>query len=69
MAGELFFLRTLRLSAGWPLAAGAAAALLVSPLGLANGLAELALLAAVTIVVVRTSRGDEPAQSARAVQT
>lgn len=69
MVGEFCFLRTLHLSAGWPLAGGAAAALAVSPIGLANGLAELALLAAVTIVVVRVGRKDDVGQSARAVQT
>jgi low temperature requirement protein LtrA len=69
MVGELCFLRTLRLSAGWALAGGAAAALVVSPIGLANGLAELALLTAVTIAVVRWGRTAEMDQSARAVQT
>jgi low temperature requirement protein LtrA len=69
MIGEFCFLRTLRLTPGWWLVAGAAAALVVSPIGLANGLAEVALLAAVTIVVVRVRRSDAPAQSGLAVQT
>ena len=52
LAAELMFLSSLHLPGRWPLAAGCVAALVVSPLGLASGLAEMAALAVVTTATV-----------------
>ena len=52
LAAELLFLASLHLPDRWPLAPACIAALAVSPLGLASGLAEMAALAVVTTATV-----------------